>query len=417
MSKKLTYEFVKDQFEKEGYTLLSKEYKSAKVKLKYICPIGHEGTICWGNWQSGGRCRICAINGRSVNRLLSYTDVKVGFEKEGYSLLSKEYKGAKHKLEYVCPNGHRHSITWSDWKSGYRCPYCVGKGKPTIEEVRASFEKEDYTLLSTAYTNCSTKLQYICNNGHRHCISWSDWKGGGRCPHCYGNAKLTIECIKASFELEDYILISKKYNNSYSKLQYMCPKGHIHNISWNSWQNGSRCPYCAGRPPLTIDDIKKYLEKENYVLISKHYKNSGSKLVCKCPNNHVYTASWNTWRSGRRCPICANIKLSMARFGSNNPSWLGGKTFEKYCHIWFDKAFKQDIRERDSNRCLNPYCYGNDVVLSIHHIDYNKKNCHPSNLITVCRSCNTKANKDREWHKAWYQAIIKNRYGSVYYGK
>lgn len=351
------------------------------------------------------------------SKRLTYGFVKESFEHEGYRLLSTVYVNAKTKLEYECPNGHIHSITWSDWKTGYRCAHCAGKAKPTIEFIYNEFEKEGYTLLSNKYTNYYTKLECLCDNGHKCFVSWGAWKKGNRCAHCYGNAKITVDAIRASFMKEGYVLISKKYKNSSTKLEYICSEGHSHNITWNSWQNGSRCPYCAGRPPLTLSDIREALAKENYILISKDYKNSRSKLICKCPEGHVYNVSWDTWRGGRRCPVCANIKLSMDRVGPSNPNWLGGKTFEDYCHIWFDKEFKQDIRERDGNKCLNPYCYGNDDVLSIHHIDYDKKNCHPYNLITVCRSCNTRANKNRRWHKAWYQAIIKNRYGSVCYGK
>ncbi len=35
--------------------------------------------------------------------------------------------------------------------------------------------------------------------------------------------------------------------------------------------------------------------------------------------------------------------------------------------------------------------------LNIHHIDYNKNNCDEKNLISVCHSDNSKANKDRDY--------------------
>ena len=35
--------------------------------------------------------------------------------------------------------------------------------------------------------------------------------------------------------------------------------------------------------------------------------------------------------------------------------------------------------------------------------------CGPENLITLCVSCNSRANFHRKWHKDWYQIIIKNR--------
>ena len=100
--------------------------------------------------------------------------------------------------------------------------------------------------------------------------------------------------------------------------------------------------------------------------------------------------------------------------GKDNPNWKGGKSFEDYCPMWTDKEYKQFIRDRDGNKCLNPYCNKiNPFDLHIHHINYDKKECRPVNLITVCRSCNARANFDRKWHKAWYKAIIKNRYGGV----
>ena len=47
--RKLTYEFVKEQFEKEGYTLLSEKYINCFTKLDYICPKGHKHSISWEN--------------------------------------------------------------------------------------------------------------------------------------------------------------------------------------------------------------------------------------------------------------------------------------------------------------------------------------------------------------------------------
>ncbi len=108
-------------------------------------------------------------------------------------------------------------------------------------------------------------------------------------------------------------------------------------------------------------------------------------------------------------------KRSERFMGHNNPAWKGGISFEPYCEIWKDKEYKEDIKIRDNYRCINPYCsslYKDKLV--IHHINYEKKNCGPTNLITVCNSCNSKANVDREWHKSWYRAILHRRYGYEY---
>ena len=111
--------------------------------------------------------------------------------------------------------------------------------------------------------------------------------------------------------------------------------------------------------------------------------------------------------------MCYHERLSVKRLAEGNPAWKGGISCEPYCYEWSFKEFKEYIKERDDNKCLNPDCFGNIHRLNVHHIDYNKKNCEPENLITLCASCNSRANKDREWHEAWYLAIIYRRYGGT----
>jgi hypothetical protein len=106
-------------------------------------------------------------------------------------------------------------------------------------------------------------------------------------------------------------------------------------------------------------------------------------------------------------------KISISLSGENHPNWKGGISCEPYCEQWKDEEYKESIKERDGYICLNPECNKNSNRLSIHHIDYNKKNCHPLNLITLCVSCNSKANTNRKWHEEWYKAIISKRYKTM----
>jgi len=57
--KQLTIEFVQGEFEKEGYTLLTKKYINAKQRLEYVCPKKHNWFISWGSWSRGRRCQKC----------------------------------------------------------------------------------------------------------------------------------------------------------------------------------------------------------------------------------------------------------------------------------------------------------------------------------------------------------------------
>lgn len=186
----------------------------------------------------------------------TYNTIMESFKKEGYILISKEYKNCSTKLDYQCPKGHEHSITWNGWRQGNRCVICAGLLKLTIEQVRESFEKEGYNLLTKEYNSNRSKLDYICPNGHPHTTEWFTWGPmKRRCPSCSNNIKPTIEEIKLSFEKEGYTLLSKKYINNHTKLDYTCPNDHQHSVVYASWKSGYRCPHC-NKIKVVIPDIR-----------------------------------------------------------------------------------------------------------------------------------------------------------------
>lgn len=187
---------------------------------------------------------------------ITYAYIKNNFEKEGYTLISDTYLAAKEHLKYVCPLKHKHSISWTAWQQGKRCPYCAGQGKPTIEKIKKEFEQEGYTLLSKDYKNNKQKLDYTCSEGHKHSITWTKWLSGRRCPHCAKNIKPEYGFVKHAFEKEGYTLISTEYKNAKSKLKYVCSVGHNGVITWDSWQQGGRCWACRN---LNITAEKHYL--------------------------------------------------------------------------------------------------------------------------------------------------------------
>jgi hypothetical protein len=116
-------------------------------------------------------------------------------------------------------------------------------------------------------------------------------------------------------------------------------------------------------------------------------------------------------KTDRREEIIA--KISESNSGCSNGGWKGGIQFEPYCDIWGDKSYKTDIKSRDNNECQNPECSGVSENIVIHHINYTKKDCHPTNLITLCISCNSKANYSRDHHRRLYSSIIRGKYGKL----
>lgn len=83
--------------------------------------------------------------------------------------------------------------------------------------------------------------------------------------------------------------------------------------------------------------------------------------------------------------------------GKKSNFWKGGKSFESYSVDWTN-TLKRAIRERDNYICQICSQYGNHV----HHIDYDKKNCNPDNLVTLCIRCHSKTSYNRNYWKNYF---------------
>lgn len=132
--------------------------------------------------------------------------------------------------------------------------------------------------------------------------------------------------------------------------------------------------------------------------ISKECRQCGSSFeVSPCFEKMRYFCS----------PKCHFMWRSNHNSGSGNPNWNGGTRSEHYPYSFF--AIRQSILQRDAFTCAVPMCRTKDARVSVHHIDYDKKNCEPLNLITACPSCNARANFNRQIWKRLLSSFIKWR--------
>ena len=180
--RKLTYEYVKEQIEKDGYKLLSTEYINWKTKMKIKCLNNHIFYISWNNFKTGKRCVKCKVESHK----LTYKFIKKHIESNGYKLLSTKYIDSKTKIKLQCPEGHIYKASWNSFNSGQRCSICnFNSQKLTYEFVKKQIETEGYKLLSTKYINSRKKLKIQCPKGHIYYTTWNCFKRGSRCYECY----------------------------------------------------------------------------------------------------------------------------------------------------------------------------------------------------------------------------------------
>ena len=234
--------------------------------------------------------------------------IKDEINKYEYTLLSDNYENSKTKLSIMCPKGHIYEASWSDFQSGYRCPYCYGNKKLTYEFVKEYIESFGYKLLSTEYKNTKSKLSMTCPLGHTIEMRFDSFKSRKRCRICANNTKFTYKFIKEYIESFNYKLLSNEYENSNSPLVVECCNGHTYTTIFSRFRRGHRCPYCSGNARLTYEYVKEYIESFGYKLLSKEYINNITPLKTMCPHNHIYNVTFHDFKSERRCPICNQSK-------------------------------------------------------------------------------------------------------------
>jgi len=132
---------------------------------------------------------------------------------------------------------------------------------------------------------------------------------------------------------------------------------------------------------VTKETLQKIIDKRKLQVFSKEdcKKMSDSQILL-----------WSN--SGER-----KQKMSERMSGENSPSWKNEKSSRLYSGD-FSNRLKEIIRFRDGNvcvLCLTPE-FKLNRKLDIHHIDYDKYNCSSDNLVSLCPSCHSKTNGNRE---------------------
>ncbi|HUU15565.1 MAG TPA: HNH endonuclease [Sedimentisphaerales bacterium] len=95
-------------------------------------------------------------------------------------------------------------------------------------------------------------------------------------------------------------------------------------------------------------------------------------------------------------------EIKAKRSGERNCNWAGGLSRFPY-PLLFNNDIKKFVRERDSIcQLCGKTKEENGQSLSIHHIDYDKENLATNNLTALCRSCNSKVNKNREYWSNYF---------------
>lgn len=180
-----------------------------------------------------------------------------------------------------------------------------------LEKLRVICKENQGKLLSTAYTGSTSPIKVQCRNKHvwetlPNRITLGNW-----CPYC-AKRKVwqPLETYQKLAHSRGGKLISETYNSSTEKLLWQCKNNHTWKATPTHIKLGTWCPFCSkvriwGDPYKILQKIAKERKGE---LLSKRYVNAKSKLNWKCNKGHAWKASPDKVKRGSWCPQCAGKK-------------------------------------------------------------------------------------------------------------
>jgi len=154
---------------------------------------------------------------------------------------------------------------------------------------------------------------------------------------------------------------------------------------------------------------------ESKMKISQSRKGKGLGFGCQAKNpfgGKVWNKGLKTGKTHPQCGIQkGTIPPNKGKHFVHSGSFKAGELHRNFNNwssvkpysIEWTKKFKEKIRIRDKYTCR--IC---DKVNSkhVHHIDYNKDNCDPNNLVTLCASCHMKTNFNRDYWKGVFSEVV-----------
>jgi len=175
-------------------------------------------------------------------------------------------------------------------------------------------------------------------------------------------------------------------------------------------------------PILIARRIKKYNIKKNLSFAnSKPKKTKFNQTITKEKLMNLYPKKIKYQRDIAKLFHCDrklieyylkkyNILRISASERLKGANYINGLGYIRY-PAEFTNKLKELIRIRDNYTCQkcgkkqkNHY-----RKLDIHHINYNKFNCNPNNLITLCSDCNCNVNKDKDYWYSYFTYLVENK--------
>jgi len=194
-----------------------------------------------------------------------------------------------------------------------------------------------------------------------------------------------------------------------SKLLRKLSESHKGQVPWNK---GLHVGWNKGLAKETDERIKNSAKKSSE---SHKGQTCWNKGLTKETDKRLKGQSEKLQRHYKKRPgtMKGRTAWNKGRRGKEATRWIDGRSYLPY-PAEFSRQLKELIRQRDNYQCQKCGCSERENIkkLAVHHIDYDKQNCLPLNLVSLCCRCNSLVNEDRKYWERFFKEKMKLLYGA-----
>ena len=319
--KKWTVDDCKGLAAERGGDFLADRFVSVSTKYGWKCRNGHQwdavlSSVAMGTWcptcASGFGERLCRAHFEAIFAT-PFPNVRPAWlvgpngrplELDGYSEQLKiafEHQGRQHYSEETVYHDDSASLALRLAYDAKKREVCREHGVTLIEVPEVGKFTKATDLRTFILAQLAQSGVVIPAGAERDQIAIYD-------VHAMSDED-AYQALVAHAASRDGRIVTPRYLGGQKKHEFECQQGHRWKASATQiFAKRTWCGRCAGKAPLTLDDLKETARALGGTCLSKEYTTGRLKLTWQCADGHVWGASGENVRQGKWCPRCAAIR-------------------------------------------------------------------------------------------------------------
>lgn len=323
--------YVKDVFNKKGYTLLEDEYTRNNKKMTCV---DKDGYMFYANFRMVSTHDKLSVFGNGNIYTLKNLQHYLEINKSKTKVLSEIFHKDNMKLRFkcgMCGDIYEATLASVIHKGKHSCNTCSMKIRN--EKIRLNYsdvvnwvnQNTDCELLSNEYYGNNKPLKFKCRCGNKFVTTFAGLKNGKQhCDICGENSRLekvieSVENVKQYFIDRGYTPTFEEYNGCREgKLSAVNPNGYMIECWLPDFKSGKEPEVFHPSNKYTLQNINRFCELETqgeYECLDNEYINNSSEMnfIHKSCDT-IFKAKWVNFQGrnikagvkqiGTRCPYC-----------------------------------------------------------------------------------------------------------------